>query len=69
MSKKTYSEQFFILLESPKKSEVNRHGKDSDENMKTMSACKYSNVIQDLTKQFVKRFSLLRSKGKKRSKM
>ncbi len=47
---------------------MNRHAKDSDESMTTMSRCKHLNVIKDLTKQFANNFSLSLSKEKKGQK-
>jgi hypothetical protein len=44
---------------------MNRHAKDSDESMTTMSGCRNLSVIKDLTKQFVNNFSLVPSKEKK----
>jgi hypothetical protein len=44
---------------------VNEHARDSDENMITMSGCRHSNPIEDLTKQFANNFNLFPSKEKK----
>jgi hypothetical protein len=44
---------------------VNEHARDSDENMITMSGCRHSNAVKDLTKQFANNFNLFPSKAKK----
>jgi predicted transcriptional regulator len=57
MSKETNSEELFILPKSFQKSDVKRHVKDNDERMTT--------TIEDLTKQFVKKFNFFQSKKRK----
>ncbi len=68
MSKETNSEKFFTSLESPRKNDVNRHAKDSEDNITTMSRCRHSSTIKDLIKQFVNNFNLLASKEKRGQK-
>ncbi len=65
MSKETNTEKFFTQPKSPKKSDVNRHARDSEDNKTTLSRCKHLNVIKELIEQFVKNFSILASKNKK----
>jgi hypothetical protein len=48
MFEETKSEKFFIPLESPQKSELNKYARDNDESMRTMSRCRHSSVIEDL---------------------
>jgi hypothetical protein len=50
MSKETNSEKLFTPPKSPKKSDVNRHARDSENNMTTMLGCRHLNAIDDLTK-------------------
>ncbi len=65
MSKKTNIEELFISLESPQKSDVNRHARNSEDNKTTLLGCNHLNVIEKLTKQFADNFNLLTSKEKK----
>jgi hypothetical protein len=44
---------------------VNRHARDSEDNMTTMLRCRHLNAIDDLIKQFANNFILLASKEKK----
>jgi hypothetical protein len=48
MSKETNTEKFFTQPKSPKKSDVNRHARDSEDNKTTLSRCKHLNVIKEL---------------------
>jgi hypothetical protein len=50
MYKETNNEKLFTSLESPQKSDVNRHVKDSEDSMKITSRCKHSSTINDLMK-------------------
>lgn len=65
MFKKTNNEKFFTSPKSPHKSEMNKHARNSDENMITMSRCRHLNAIKNLTEQFVNNFNLFPSKEKK----
>jgi hypothetical protein len=48
MSKENNSEKIFTLLKSPQKNDVNRHAKDSEDNITIMSRCRHSSRIEDL---------------------
>ncbi len=50
MFEQTNCEELFTLLESPQKNDVNRHVKDSEDNMTTMLGWKHLSTINDLTK-------------------
>jgi hypothetical protein len=65
MSKETNTEKFFTLPKSLQKSDVNRHVRDSEDNITTLSRCRHSSVIENLMEEFVDNFSLLASKEKK----
>ncbi len=39
----------FYSTKRPSKSDVNRHARDNDDNKATLSRCKHSNVIKELT--------------------
>ncbi len=55
MSEKTNNEELFIPLESPQKSDVNRHARNSENNMTTMLGWRHSNVIDDLMEKIAKK--------------
>ncbi len=64
MFEETNSEKLFTPAKSFQKSDVNRHAKNTEDNMTTMLGCRHLNVIDDLTNQFANNFSLLTSKEK-----
>lgn len=47
---KENTEKFFTPPKSPRKSDVNGHTKDSEDNKTTLLRCKHSNAIEKLTK-------------------
>jgi hypothetical protein len=49
MSKETNIEKFFTPPNSLQKSDVNRHVKDSEDNITTLLGCKHSSAIKELT--------------------
>lgn len=65
MFKKINNKEFFTSSKSLHKSEVNKHARDSDENMTTMSRCRHLNVTKDLMEQFVNNLNLFSSREKK----
>lgn len=65
MFKKINNKEFFTSSESLHKSEVNKHARDSDENMTTMSRCRHLNVTKDLMEQFVNNLNLFSKREKK----
>jgi hypothetical protein len=65
MSKETNNEKCFTLPKSLQKSDVNRHVRDSEDNITTLSGCTHSSVIENLMEEFAENFSLLASKEKK----
>jgi hypothetical protein len=44
----TNNDEFFTLPESPKKSDVNRHVRDSEDNKTTLSRCKHSSTMKEV---------------------
>jgi hypothetical protein len=48
MSKETNIEKFFTPPKSPQKSDVNRHVKDSENNITSLLGCRHSSVIEEL---------------------
>ncbi len=61
----TNNDEFFTLPESPKKSDVNRHVRDSEDNKTTLSRCKHSSTMKEVMEQFINNFNLHASKEKK----
>ncbi len=59
---------FFTMLRSLKKSDVNQHITDSEDNKTTLSRCRHSNVMEELMEQFANNFNLHASKEKKNHK-
>lgn len=49
MSKETNIEQFLTPQKNPKKNDVNRHVKDSENNKTNLSGCMHLNTIEELT--------------------
>jgi len=64
MFEKTNSEKLFTPAESIQKSDVNRHARNSEDNMTTTLGCRHLNVIDDLRNQFANNFSLFALKEK-----
>jgi hypothetical protein len=46
----TNNEKFFTLPKNPKKNDVNRHARNSENNITTMLRCRHLNAIGDLMK-------------------
>jgi len=67
MSGETNTKKFFILLERPQKSDVNRHIIDSEDSKTTLSRCRHLDAMEELTKRFTNNFNLPPFKGKKKS--
>ncbi len=63
MSEETNTKKFFTLIESPPKSDVNRHTRNNEDI--TLLRCRHSSTIEKLTKQFANNFNLHASKKKK----
>jgi hypothetical protein len=68
MLEETNIEEFFALPKSPKKSDVNKHTRDNENNISTMLRCMNLSAIEYLMEQFANNFNLFASKDKKGKK-